>query len=128
MNNMFYDVRAFHVMFGHRAPGMPTMQTEELIERRARWIESEVRELRDATNIAEQVDAYVDVIYFAMGGIVECGVLPGKIWELVHGANMAKVWPDGSVKKDSNGKVIKPTGWVAPDAAIAAEVERQANG
>lgn len=40
-------------------------------------------------------------------------------WELafnrVHMNNMAKVWPDGKIHKNDNGKVVKPPGHAKPD-------------
>lgn len=118
-------VRQFHKTFGHPAPDVPQMQPDNLVTRRAAWIMSEVDELVEAPTIIQQADAYLDVIYFALGGLVELGVEPSAIFDLVQAANMAKIWPDGSVQKDATGKVIKPVGWVAPDAAIADAIAQQ---
>lgn len=122
---VFQDVREFHLAFGHPAPEKPTMQEPAFTQRRAGWLEEEARELREATTLAEQADAYIDAMYFALGGLVELGLDPQPIWDLVHGANMAKLWPDGLAHKTPEGKVIKPEGWTPPDAAIAEEIERQ---
>ena len=116
-------VRQFHKTFGHPAPDSPTMQTTDLVSRRAGWLVEEVNELGDATTITEQADAYLDIIYFALGGLVELGIEPSPIFDLVQNANMAKVWPDGSVRVNETGKVLKPEGWEAPDAAILAYIE-----
>jgi predicted HAD superfamily Cof-like phosphohydrolase len=44
-----------------------------------------------------------------------------EMWTAVHAANMAKVWPDGTVHYGEHHKVLKPPGWQAPDiAAIVA--------
>jgi len=118
-------VRQFHKTFGHPAPDVPQMQPDEWVTRRAAWIMSEVDELVEAPTIIQQADAYLDVIYFALGGLVELGVEPSAIFDLVQAANMAKIWPDGSVQKDATGKVIKPVGWVAPDAEIADQIAQQ---
>lgn len=125
LNELWHDVRQFHITFGHPWRSRPALQPADRVDMRASWIDEEVRELLAATTIEDQVDAYIDVIYFAIGGLVEIGVAPGEIWNLVHGANMAKVWPDGTVHRREDTKVIKPDGWVAPDAAIAEEIERQ---
>jgi len=36
-------------------------------------------------------------------------------FDLVHGANMAKRFPDGKFHKREDGKIIKPDGWQEPD-------------
>lgn len=128
LNQLWHDVRQFHITFDHPWRSKPGLQSTDRAEKRASWLEEEAQELREATTVAEQVDAYIDSIYFAVGGLVEIGVRPGTIWDLVHGANMAKVWPDGTVHRREDTKIIKPDGWVAPDAAIAAEIRRQQNG
>jgi len=125
INTAWLDVREFHMVFGHPAPNYPQMQPSERADARGKWIESEVEELREATTLTGQADAYLDIVYFAIGGLVELGVMPNRLWYLVHEANMAKRHPDGSVKRREDGKIIKPEGWVAPDEAIAEEVARQ---
>jgi predicted HAD superfamily Cof-like phosphohydrolase len=93
---------------------------------RAAWIEEEAQELREATTIDAQADAFIDVIYFALGGLVEMGLQPGPLWDIVQGANMAKLWPDGHPRfRDGDGKVLKPAGWEDPGPRLAAEIRRQ---
>lgn len=121
------DVRAFHDAFASTpVPSIPTAQTIFLAERRAKWIEEEMDELRQADTVAEQADAYIDAIYFALGGLIELGIDPSPLWNLTHAANMAKLQPDGTVLRDPvTRKVIKPADWVDPTPAQQAEVERQ---
>lgn len=46
------------------------------------------------------------------------------VWNLVQKANMAKVDPvTGKVKRREDGKILKPDGWVAPDAEIKKVIE-----
>jgi predicted HAD superfamily Cof-like phosphohydrolase len=125
MRNAYFDVHDFHRTFDHPRNLTPVLQPADRVEARADWLDEEVIELREATTIAEQADAYIDIIYFAVGGLVEMGVNPDKLWSIVHGANMAKVWPDGTVRRRADGKIVKPDGWVAPDALIEAEILRQ---
>jgi len=57
----------------------------------------------------------------------ELYVLPfDEMWGAVHAANMAKVWPDGTVHYGEHNKVLKPPGWTAPDihAIVAAHDDR----
>ena len=115
------DVRGLPSAFGHPAPNAPAPLTAESAERRAAWIEEEAQELREATTIEAQADAFIDVIYFAVGGLVNLGVRPGPLWDIVQAANMAKLWPDGRPRhRPSDGKVIKPDGWEDPGPKLAA--------
>src|SRR5581483_5698677 len=115
IDRAFEDVRAFHLAFGHPAPDAPSLLDSDLAGRRAAWIEEEAQELREATSIAEQADAFIDVIYFAVGGLVNLGVQPGALWDIVQAANMAKLWPDGRPRhREGDGKVIKPADWRDP--------------
>ena len=126
LDRAWEDVRVFHAAFGHPAPDAPSQLTQETAERRAAWIEEEAQELREATSIEAQADAFIDVIYFAIGGLVEMGIQPGALWDIVQGANMAKLWPDGRPRhRKSDGKVIKPEGWEDPGPKLAAEIRRQ---
>lgn len=119
------DVRVFHKTFGHSAPEVPTIQPLDRAAKRGEWINDEVDELRDARTLVDQADAYVDILYFAAGGLVDLGIDGGPLWSIVHAANMAKLQPDGSVNRREDGKIIKPDGWVAPEPLLAAEVQRQ---
>lgn len=125
IDSLFHQVRAFHTVMDQPHPSAPCLQSTDLIERRMNWIDSEQTELREAQTVEDQADAYIDIIYFSLGGLVEIGVIPGELWTLAHTANMAKVWPDGTVRKLADGKIIKPDGWVDPTPLQKAAVVRQ---
>jgi predicted HAD superfamily Cof-like phosphohydrolase len=126
LDRPFEDVIEFHTVFDHPIGDAPRMQPPERVAARAGWLEEEARELREATTIADQADAYIDSIYFALGGLVDMGVDPSPIWAIVQRANMAKVWADGSVRRRKHdGKIIKPDTWVDPKPLIEAEIARQ---
>lgn len=72
-----------------------------------------------------QVDALTDILYFTNGGFVESGVIPDEIFNIVHSANMNKIFPDGKPHYNEVGKVIKPEGWEAPEPKIEEEINRQ---
>ncbi|WP_411735074.1 HAD family hydrolase [Paenibacillus sp. M2] len=72
-----------------------------------------------------QVDALIDIKYFAEGGLVEASVIPDEIFNIVHCANMQKLFPDGKPHYNTVGKVIKPDGWEAPEPKIEKEIKRQ---
>lgn len=130
---VMHDVTEFHLDFGHPAPRSPTLLTPERADARATWKEEEAQELRDATTIEDQADAAIDGLYFNIGTLVELGVDPSPLWEIVQKANMAKkhlidgvltvvYFPEGHPKA---GKVMKPDGWQDPKPLLKAEVERQ---
>lgn len=72
-----------------------------------------------------QIDALTDILYFTNGGFVETSVIPDKIVDIVHQANMNKIFSDGKPHYNEVGKVIKPEGWVAPEPLIEEEINRQ---
>lgn len=86
----------------------------------------EIDEFLDATDVCEQADAMIDLIYFALGSLVEMGVKPDILFAIVHEANMSKLWPDGAPHYGPDGKTIKPGTWVDPYPRIASEIARQA--
>jgi predicted HAD superfamily Cof-like phosphohydrolase len=80
--------------------------------------------------MAKQVDAAMDAVYFALGIPMRMGLNPGPFWRIVHGQNMAKMHTDEHgakhvVRRESDGKVVKPEGWVDPHELIVAEIKRQ---
>ncbi|MGT2929410.1 Cof-type HAD-IIB family hydrolase [Streptococcus dentasini] len=76
-----------------------------------------------------QVDALVDLLYLTYGSFVLMGVDPNAIFDIVHGANMGKTFPDGKAHFDPvTHKVLKPSDWeerFAPEPAIKQEIDRQ---
>lgn len=120
-------VRAFHVAFNHPQSDAPTLIPYDRVKKRALWIKEEAEELEDPAKqtIEDQVDATLDIIYFALGNFVELGIDPTPLFQIVHEANMAKVWPDGTIHKNADGKTIKPPGWVAPEPKLREEIARQ---
>lgn len=125
LDQAWLNVQQFHLTFGHPAPDKPTLLDVEQTLRRDLWIRDELNELFLARNMAEQADAFLDIIYFALGGLVEMGIRPAALFQAIQAANMRKQWPDGTVKRDERGKVIKPPGWEGPDNEIELEIERQ---
>lgn len=121
------DIREFHEVFARTPhPSGPTLLDPWQVERRTTWCAEEGEEIRDATTIAEQADGFIDMIYFALGGLDEMGLDPSPIWDIVHAANMAKRQPDGSVKRHPvTGKTLKPADWQDPGPLIEAEIARQ---
>ena len=122
--NMIGDVAAFH-----RATDTPVLKRPNFVEYRARLRADLLDEEHDETQTALQsgdlvslADGIADLIYVAIGIAHEFGLPLAEVWRRVHASNMAKVDPKtGKVRRRSDGKVLKPDGWIAPDVAGAIE-------
>ena len=66
----------------------------------------------------------IDTIYFALGTLVEMGVKPGELFDIVQKANMSKLWPDGTPHYNESGKVIKPEGWENPHPKLQLAIRK----
>lgn len=117
-SNFYADVAEFqHQVLGNRqssvtvgidkTPGyMTTMK----------GLDEELTELRTAVegnDVAEQVDALIDIIYFALGGLFQMGAPVHACWNAVHTKNMAKV--PGITKRGTDNDATKPEGWEPPN-------------
>jgi predicted HAD superfamily Cof-like phosphohydrolase len=81
-------------------------------------IEEEANELADAITAHDQVetlDALIDILVVTIGAIHSTGSDAEGAWKEVMSTNFAKIGEDGKVRKREDGKVLKPTGWTAPD-------------
>ena len=82
-------------------------------------IEEEFKELKEAIaagDIVEQLDALEDILVVTIGAIHSAGMDGEGGWKEVMKTNFAKIDKEtGKVRKREDGKVLKPTGWVAPD-------------
>jgi predicted HAD superfamily Cof-like phosphohydrolase len=118
-------MRDIHVKFDTPAPDEPVLMSPNAVNRRAEWIQEEVDELLEAETIEEQTDAWIDIIVFAVGGLVEQGVVPGPIMSIVLKSQYDKLWEDGQPRFRADGKWIKPPTWTDPKPLIEAEIKRQ---
>jgi hypothetical protein len=82
-------------------------------------IDEEYGELVDAVmadDKVEQLDALVDILVVTMGAIRAAGWDGEAAWKEVMDTNFAKInLETGKVIKRSDGKVLKPEGWKAPE-------------
>ncbi len=76
--------------------------------------------------IAAQADALIDMIYYICNVASRNGIDLGPVFQEVQKANMAKVHPDGTVKRREDGKILKPDGWKEPD--IESVIRKQMQG
>ena len=74
---------------------------------------------------ADQADAAVDAIYYLYNCFGKKGINLSKVFDVVHQANMNKRDPTTNqfIRRESDGKVLKPVGWKPPN--IVAEIKRQ---
>ncbi|MGT2884400.1 Cof-type HAD-IIB family hydrolase [Streptococcus ferus] len=101
-------------------------QLHEAVDRSA---EKVVSKPHPETPLVGQVDALVDLLYFTYGSFVLMGVDPKPLFDIVHGANMGKIFPDGEAHFDpETHKILKPDDWeerFAPEPAMKKELDRQ---
>lgn len=96
--NEQYKVAQFHEAFGHPVATEPTPFSQDRGELRYKMIEEELDEFGSALNtddLVEQYDALIDIIYLAMGGLVEIGLPLGPGFDIVQKSNMSKLGADG---------------------------------
>ncbi|HFE3928747.1 TPA: HAD family hydrolase [Enterococcus faecium] len=126
MNKQYEMVRDFQHKFGQPVADKPTVLSEDRRNERYEYMEEELTEFLFAKTVVDQADAMIDLIYLATGTLVELGVKPEKLFEIVHNANMSKLWPDGKAHTNpENGKIIKPPTFVSPEPLLKDEISRQ---
>lgn len=74
-------------------------------------------------DLVAAADALADITVVTEGSAITLGVDLDRVFDIVHGTNMSKVMPDGTLNRDEFGKVLKPEGWVAPTEKIAEYIE-----
>lgn len=63
----------------------------------------------------EQLDALIDILVVTIGAIHSGGFNAEGAWKEVMRTNFEKIDKEtGKVRKREDGKVLKPTGWIAP--------------
>ena len=127
MNTEFYEVKKFHGAFGHPTSDVPRVMEEERANKRYLWMLEELNEFLTASqnkDIVEQADAMIDVIYLALGTLVEMGIEPDELFKIVKHANMSKLWEDGKPHYNDIGKVIKPEGWENPHKKLELAIKK----
>ena len=125
MRDEWNMVREFHERFSHPVAKTPMMLEKSRVSKRGKWMQEELDEFFESGNLYEQADAMIDLIYFALGTLVEMGLPPDELFSVVHEANMAKLWEDGAPHYNADGKTIKPVAWVDPEAKFIQVIEKQ---
>lgn len=125
MDRAWEKVREFHQRFGAPVEDEPKCLPKDRRQFRSRLLMEEIQEFQAAETIEEQADAMIDTIYLALGTLVEMGIRPEKLFNIVHQANMQKLWADGKPRYEKNGKVMKPPSWKNPEPLLYQEIMRQ---
>ncbi len=75
--------------------------------------------------IAAQADSMVDAWYYMLNIAAKHGINLSKLFDIIHQANMNKRDTETGkfIRRQSDGKVIKPIGWQPPN--INKEIEKQ---
>ena len=74
-------------------------------------------------DLVEVADALGDLLYVIHGTAVSCGIDLEPITDEIHRSNMSKVFPDGSVQRREDGKILKPDNY--SPANIEKLIQRQ---
>ena len=78
----------------------------------------EITEFASANIMADETDALIDLVYVALGRLVEMGIAPVALFGEVHAANMRKERGTVAKRPYSLGHdAVKPPGWTGPDVA-----------
>jgi predicted HAD superfamily Cof-like phosphohydrolase len=120
---MLVDVQIFMKACGHEPShklislyhDLVREEVGELEEAMAAFNASET-EQEETQAKADALDAICDSIWVLMG-LAQVMDLPLEAgWDAVAATNLKKIDPVlGTVKRDENGKIMKPERWVAPD-------------
>ena len=125
MDKQWEAVREFHEKFNHPVGEVPNFLSQKRVEKRYDWMKEEIDEFVEALDLYEQADAMIDLIYFALGTLVEMGIKPENLFGVVQNANMSKLWPDGKPRYKKDGKVMKSKDWVDPYPLLKKEIDEQ---
>lgn len=139
--NLMEDILEFHTKFGLVHDGPVRHLPYELGEFRAKFMQEELEEYREARDaimaadedddpaeyafqLERQFDALVDLVYVALGTAYLQGFDFNEGWRRVHLANLSKVRAKRAEdsKRGTTFDVIKPPGWEAPSLIDLVEV------
>jgi len=85
-------------------------------------LQEEAQELAEAETLVDQVDALIDSIVFAMGGLYRLGLTKEQALECFHAVMDANFEKKAGQKKGREVEgvkdAIKPEGWKGPEARI----------
>ena len=77
-------------------------------------------------NLVEYADATGDLKVVVYGADLAAGIPAYDIYEEITRSNLSKVWPDGTIHKREDGKVLKPDTYSPADVAGVLERYKEA--
>lgn len=125
INEAYNLVKIFQSQAKQPVSNKPTLLPQDRVSIRYKWMKEELGEFLEAQNIYEQADAIIDLLYYALGTLVELGVEPDELFIMLHEWNLKKL---DKLCYDENGKVVKPEGWKHPDKEIKEIIDRMRGG
>lgn len=109
------QVEEFHKKFGLPVLPRPIIPRPERIKLRIKLIREEFEEFIEAAEHAftDEDLALIgkelsDLLYVTYGAAIEFGLPLDDIVDETHRSNLSKLWPDGSIRKREDGKILKP--------------------
>lgn len=87
-----------------------------------KMVQDEMKELEEAKDMTEEVDALLDTVYYILQHLSRTGLDMNPIWKFIHKANMTK-FEKGYMRED--GKWMKPDDFQPPDEDIRKEIHKQ---
>jgi predicted HAD superfamily Cof-like phosphohydrolase len=128
----YQDVQQFHDKFQVPLAAKPQLLDDETYNFRLGFMREELNEFVDShyqNDLATALDSLIDLVYVAYGTAQMMGVTPAmwqEMWNAVQNANMSKVRAQSAdeSKRGTALDVVKPAGWVSPDAAHAEIIAR----
>ncbi len=116
VEGMARDVARFaREVRGVNIPVMPVRLTEARKQCAIDHLYEEFEEYREADTLVTEADALVDLVYVALGRLVEMGIAPGPVFDAVHETNMRKVPGHNEKRPNDEHDAVKPDGWTPPD-------------
>ena len=117
METFIEDIEEFHDKFNHTYQDYTRPLTRNEKAFRITCLREEIREYEESENLEEELDALVDLVYFALGTAYRHGFDFKEAWKRVHAANMRKIRAGtaSESKRGSNLDIIKPKNWKKPD-------------
>lgn len=115
INDAYELVKKFQEMAEQPIGTFPKYLSKERCNIRCKWMREEIEEFEESSTVYEQADAIIDLLYYAIGALVEMGIKPDQLFLLVHEYNMKKL---SGKCYNKDGKVMKPDEWRHPDKEI----------
>ena len=121
-------VKEFHERFSVTVAQAPRELSNDEFSFRFKFLHEELREFDEAYrrgDIVKQADALLDLAYVVHGTALMMGLPWDAMFAAVHDANMQKVSArDAGVAGRHPLDVVKPAGWIGPEATLAALLGR----